>query len=355
MPVFRYQNRQDVYYELYGEDGAPVVSIVNGLSMRTSHWAPYFKLLPQAGVRVLSYDLLGQGQSSKPILGVSFEDHARILKALHDHLGIERPYVMGISFGGVVVLKYGLLFPDAISGLIPVSTFSELDPQLTAHAYNLYVGLARVGFGFYLDLLMPLNFTNDFLAKSADSLQVVRRLGVTSNELYGIQNLMESLRDFKSMTAELPRIAVPTLILNGEYDALTPRHLHDIIRRGIANSRLVIIPRMAHAFTLEVPVLVARLLAEFVHSVEDGSWRGDQSVWIANEDPAAAQSMRPYPPGDHLRYVPVPAEQAPAAKPAGPAKRAAARRKAVSRPPAKSGDTPPTKAVKRKARTRTAG
>lgn len=322
MPIFRYNDRHNVYYELYGPEGAPVVSIVNGLSMRTSHWAPYFSLLPQAGVRVLSYDMLGQGQSSKPILGVSFEDHARMLKALHDHLGIERPFVMGISFGGVVALKYGVLFADAVGGLIPVSTFSEIDPQLQAHAYNLYVGLARVGFGFYLDLLMPLNFTNEFLAKSADSLQVIRRLGVSSNELYGIQNLMESLRDFRSMTDELVQIKAPALILNGECDALTPRHLHDILRRGIANSRLVIVPRMAHAFTMEVPALVARLLAEFVHAVEDGSWRGDQSVWIAAEDPNAEHSAQPYPPFDHLRYVPVPlpaAQPLPAGRPRSPA------------------------------------
>lgn len=303
MAIFKFKNL-DIHYELYGEESAPVVTIVNGLSMRTSHWAPYFDLLPKAGCRVLSYDLLGQGHSSKPVLGADFDDHAVILHALHEHLGIERPYVLGISFGGVVVLKYGYLFPDRVGGLLPASTFSELDPQLTGHAYNLYTGLARVGFEYYLDLLMPLNFSNEFMRANENLLGMIKRIGAASNDLYGIQNLMESLQNFKSITPELDDITCPTLILNAEYDCLTPRHLHDIMRRRIRNSRLMLIQHYCHAFTLEIPELTTRIVADFVHSVETGSWRGDQTVWIANDDPKAVAVAFPCV-GDHLRAIPL--------------------------------------------------
>jgi len=302
MPVFRYKN-SDIYYDLFGNEGDPVLTLVNGLSMRTSHWAPYFNILPQKGVRVLSYDMLGQGYSSKPILGVDFDDHAIMLKALHDHLGIEQPYVMGISFGGVMVLRYAILFPDALKGLLPISTFSELDPVLSCHAANLYIGMARVGFEFYLDLLMPLNFTNAWLSKNRDLLAIVKRVGSSGNELHGIQNLMESLAKFSSITPDLAKITVPTLVLNGEYDALTPRHLHDIIRANTPNSRMLVVPKMSHAFTLEIPEHCARIFAEFIGQVESGAWQGDQTVWIADED-ANAPELAYQCPGDHLRYVP---------------------------------------------------
>ncbi|HCY62866.1 MAG TPA: alpha/beta hydrolase [Oxalobacteraceae bacterium] len=302
MPVFRYKN-SDVYYDLIGNEGDPVITLVNGLSMRTSHWAPYFKMLPEKGVRVLAYDMLGQGFSSKPILGVDFDDHAAMLKALHDHLGIEQPYVMGISFGGVVVLRYAIMFPDALKGLLPVSTFSELDPLLTCHAANLYTGMARMGFEFYLDLLMPLNFTNEWLTKNRDLLAIVKRVGSSGNEIYGIQNLMESLRHFSTITPDLPKIKAPTLVLNGEFDALTPRHLHDIIRANTPDSRMMIVPKMSHAFTLEIPELCSRIFAEFIQQVESGAWQGDQTVWIANEDPHAAELAYQCP-GDHLRLMP---------------------------------------------------
>ena len=302
MPVFRHKNA-DVFYNLYGNEGDPVITFVNGLSMRTTHWAPYFKILPQKGIRVLTYDMLGQGSSSKPVLGIDFDDHAITLKALHDHLGITQPYVMGISFGGVVVLKYAIMFPDALKGLIPISTFSELDPQLTCHAGNLYLGMAKVGFEFYLDLLMPLNFTNEWMTKNKDLLAVIKRAGTASNEIYGIQNLMESLANFSPITPDLHKIKVPTLIMNGEYDSLTPRDLHDIMRSRIPNSRFLIVPKMSHAFTLEIPELCSRIFAEFINQVENNTWRGDQTVWIASDDvnaPELAYQCHENP----LRYVP---------------------------------------------------
>lgn len=304
MPVFRYKNT-DVYYDLHGKEGDPVLTFINGLSMRTSHWAPYLKSLPERGIRVLTYDMLGQGSSSKPILGVSFDDHAIMLKALHDHLGLTQTYVTGISFGGVVALRYAILFPDALKGLLPISTFSELDPQLRGHATNLYIGMVRIGFEFYLDLLMPLNFSNEWLAKNQDMFALIKRSGASNNEIYGIQNLMESLRTFESITPELNTIKAPTLVINAEYDAFTPRHLHDIMRAHISNSRMLIVPKMAHAFPLEIPDLCSRIFAEFIDQVESNTWLGDQTVWIAAED-ISAKDLAYQCPGDHLRYVPAP-------------------------------------------------
>ncbi|MBA1146792.1 alpha/beta hydrolase [Ectothiorhodospiraceae bacterium WFHF3C12] len=305
MPKFNYKGH-DVHYELYGEPGSPVVTLCNGLSMRTSHWAPYFELLPKLGLRVLTYDMIGQGASSKPILGLDFDDHAASLNALHEHLGIERPYVMGISFGGVVVLKYAYTYPDRVGGILPTSTFSEMDEQLRAHAYNLYMGLVRVGFEFYLDLLIPLNFSDKWLRENKELIGIIKRVGMTSFELYGIQNLMESLANFESITGNLDRIQCPALIMNAEYDALTPRHLHDTMRRHIPNSRLMLIPHVCHAFTLEVPELTSRLIADFVRQVEENRWQGDQSVWIANEDPQKEPVAFPCE-GDPLRFIPLPA------------------------------------------------
>ncbi len=249
--------------------------------------------------------MLGQGCSSKPVLGADFDDHAHMLAALHEHLGVERPFVMGISFGGVVALKYALLHPERIGGLLPVSTFSELDPQLEFHAMNLYQGLCRVGFEYYLDLLMPLNFSNAYIDANRELMAVIKRVGASSNELYGIQNLMESLADFRSITEELGAIRCPTAVFNGEYDCLTPRHLHHRMVEHIPGARLVLVPWVCHAFTLEIPELTSRLFAHFIHEVEAGRWEGDGHTLVAAEDAAAEPLLGPCH-GDPLRAIPLP-------------------------------------------------
>ena len=71
------------------------------------------------------------------------------------------------------------------------------------------------------------------------------------------------------------------MILNGEFDFLTPRALHETLRVGIPNSALVIIPRAYHAFTLEKGALTADLLARFADDVLAGRWQGNKAVWIA--------------------------------------------------------------------------
>ena len=119
-----------------------------------------------------------------------------------------------------------------------------------------------------------------------------------------LQNLMESFLDFQPLTPQLSSIGVPTMILNGEFDFLTPRALHETLRLQIPDSSLVIIPRAYHAFTLEKPALTADLLARFAEDVLAGRWQGNKAVWIAPED--AGGELVPFPAGyDHLRAIPV--------------------------------------------------
>ena len=94
------------------------------------------------------------------------------------------------------------------------------------------------------------------------------------------------------------------MILNGEFDFLTPRSLHETLRLNIPDSSLVIIPKAYHAFTLEKAALTADLLARFADDVLAKRWRGNRSVWIAPDEPGG--EMIPFPKGyDHLRAIPV--------------------------------------------------
>src|SRR4051812_45651325 len=100
--------RHSIRYELHGDAGRPVVTFVNGLTQNADLWTAYGAKLAERGYRVLAYDMLGQAQSSKPVLGISFTDHADVLAGLLDHLKIERTHLAGISFGGVVALDFAI-------------------------------------------------------------------------------------------------------------------------------------------------------------------------------------------------------------------------------------------------------
>lgn len=293
-----------IRYEVAGEaDGIPIV-FVNGLTQAAHLWGAYVPFMVERGFRVLTFDMLGQGESDKPLLSASFERHAHIMSDLLDKLGMEKPFVAGISYGGAVALRYAIAFPDQLRGLVAMGAFSEMDGRLKWIGENLFVGLAAVGTEYLQNLFMPYNFSANWLEKNAEIIPMLRRRGYNLNDQYALQNLMEAAANSPSFTPELAAIEAPTLIINGEYDYITPRKLHDILRKGIKRSRLVIVQHACHAFTLEYPDITMRLIHDFAVKVGRNEWPGDQTTWIANDDLNGEPLYLPVL-GDHLRAIQV--------------------------------------------------
>lgn len=159
---------------------------VNGLTQSTGLWEPYADYLVPRGHRVLTYDTLGQGRSSKPVLAIALGDHVTVLKQLLDVLGIDRAHVAGISFGGVVALRLALAHPERVASMVPMSTFSELTPQLELLGAALWEGLAVAGLPHLQNLLVPLNFSSAWIAAHRDVLPELKRQGYVGNDLYAI-------------------------------------------------------------------------------------------------------------------------------------------------------------------------
>jgi pimeloyl-ACP methyl ester carboxylesterase len=290
-------------YEIEGPANAPVYVLVNGLTQYAELWTAYREALVARQFRIATFDLLGQGASDKPRLFITQDDQVAALGLLIDELGDAPVFLSGISFGGLIALRYAILHGDRLAGLVPMSCFAELSPQLLLIGNALRTGLILGGTGYLQDTLLPMNLSNEWLEPLLDKLDSVKRQGWLVNDVYALQNLMESFLDFEPLTPQLASIDVPTMILNGEFDFLTPRALHETLRVHIPDSSLVIIPRGYHAFTLEKPALTADLLARFAEDVLAGRWRGNKAVWIAPEE--AGGALTPFPAGyDHLRAIP---------------------------------------------------
>ncbi len=303
MPVVTHK-RHLVFYDLTGPADGPAFLLVNGLTQYAALWRPYVEMLAGKGFRVATFDLLGQGESDKPPLFISQDDQVDVVGTLVDELGEGPVYLAGISFGGVIALRYAIRHPERLAGLVAMSTFAELSPQLLLLGNALRTGLIMGGVSYLQDLLLPMNLSDEWLGSRLAELEAVKRPGWLSNDVFALQNLMESFLDFKPLTPQLRKITVPTLILNGEFDFLTPRYLHETLRARIKDSALVIVPRAYHAFTLEQPQLTASLLAGFAQSVAKGTWRGGGSTWIAPTSPKG--KLKPFPAGfDPLRAIPV--------------------------------------------------
>ncbi|WP_458757681.1 alpha/beta fold hydrolase [Afipia sp. TerB] len=302
MPFLSHEAHR-IRYELDGPVNAVTYVFVNGLTQYAELWTACREELVARRFRVATFDLLGQGASDKPSLFIGQDDQVAALNKLIGELGDGPIFLSGISFGGLIALRYAIAHGRRLAGLAPMSCFSELSPQLWLLGNALRTGLILGGTGYLQDLLLPMNLSDQWLKPLLDKLEDVKRQGWLINDVYALQNLMESFIDFEPLTPQLSAITVPTMILNGEFDFLTPRALHEVLRLQIPDSSLVIIPRAYHAFTLEKPVLTADLLARFAEDVLSNRWRGKKSVWVAPEE--AGGELILFPPNyDHLRAIP---------------------------------------------------
>jgi 3-oxoadipate enol-lactonase len=316
-----------VHYALHGDAGRPLVTFANGLTQNALLWTAYGEKLSKRGYRVLAYDMVGQGQSAKPVLGTTFGDHADLLAALLDHVRASSTHLAGISFGGVVALDFAVRHGDRLSSLAVMSSFAELTPQLECLGQVLYQGLTEVGLTYLQSMLYPMNMSSAWLAANRDRIPEMKRSGYIGNDLYALENLMESFMKFEPLTPRLQEIRCPVLVVNGEYDFFTPRECHELMRRNLPNCRLMLIQHAYHAYTLELPEVTLRQLLEFFRAVDGRTWVGDGSVWIANDDANAHPHAFPCP-GNHMRAIPLPRPDARTAGTRGAAGRTRTKRSA---------------------------
>ena len=185
-----------------------------------------------------------------------------------------------------------------------MSAFAELTPQLQGLGEVLYEGLTQVGLTYLQSMLYPMNMSSAWLAANRERIPEMKRAGYIGNDLYALQNLMESFVAFEPLTPQLGKVRCPVLLMNGEHDFFTPRECHELLRSKLPNCRLLLIQHAYHAFTLELPDITLRQIHEFVRAVDDGTWRGDGSVWIAADSATAEPHAFPCI-GDHLRAIPL--------------------------------------------------
>jgi len=101
-----------------GASNGKTVLLLHGKNFSGFYWEPTIEFLSQQGYRVIAPDQLGFGSSSRPDIHYSFHQMAQNTKALFDHLGIQQVVVIAHSMGGMLGVRFTLLFPETVEKLV---------------------------------------------------------------------------------------------------------------------------------------------------------------------------------------------------------------------------------------------
>jgi 3-oxoadipate enol-lactonase len=258
----------EIHYELAGA-GEPV-ALLNGIMMTVASWAFQRKAL-EPRYRLLLHDMRGQALSGKPDEDWDIERHAHDLRALLDHVGIERCHVVGTSYGGEVGLIFAAHFPERVRSLTVIASVAHVEPRLRLQT-DLWAEAALRDPRWAFRTVAVDTFSGRYLAQNPGLLEA-GEVRLAENPPDFLPAFARLVRAFQKLDARplLARIASPTLVVSAEHDSLKPCHYGREIADGIQGAELVVVPDAGHAVVLEKPDVVNTLLLGFLakHALRD--------------------------------------------------------------------------------------
>lgn len=237
------------YAERGNPAGLPVV-FIHGFPFNHRMWDPQMRALP-AGYRAVCYDVRGHGESQIADGQYSIEFFVDDLIALLDHLVVETAVVVGLSMGGYIALRAVERHPERIRGLVLADTRCEADPNEGKVKRSAGVlAVKRDGVPAYAENFVKAVFAPASLAAQVPAVEFVKTM-IRGNTPLGISGTLLALAARTDTSAALASINVPTLIMCGEHDGLTPPAASEKLHAGIRDSEYVLIPGAGHMANLE--------------------------------------------------------------------------------------------------------
>jgi len=280
MPTARAGDGAGIYYEAWGRrDGAPLL-LIPGLTADLRIWACQ-RMVFGRRYRCIALDNRGSGRSDKPPGPYSLAQMADDALAVLDAEEVEAAHILGYSMGSFAAADLALVQPGRVRSLLLAGTtcrhhewrrellMSWVDvaqtrgvPAMVRRASRWLLGPAGQRFGLAINLLWPLLLSQPAHAFAAQ-----------------VEALLE-LSD--EAAAGLAAIAVPTLVLAGAADRLTPPADAEEVAGLIPGSSLAIISGAGHGLMVEAaPDFNAAVLAFLARD----SLTSEASVLLAQDSP----------------------------------------------------------------------
>lgn len=247
----------------YDEAGSgTLLTFLHGVGSDRRTWAGQVERFA-ASHRVLAPDLRGHGDSRAAAGSISIERFALDCAALIGHADAGPAHVCGLSLGGIVALQLWAERPDLVRSLVLADSWAH-HPEAAA---GLEARLAAIDARPLRELAeqrMPA-----VLGPGAAPGLVRRAVEVMAGKdpaAYRRSNQVLWGADMRDVAAG---VRVPTLVVVGELDTVTPRRLSEQLAGLIPGARLAVIPGAGHLSNEENPDAFNGLLAAFLQEMDD--------------------------------------------------------------------------------------
>jgi len=223
---------------------------IHGFPFSNEMWKPQLNALPDS-VHAIAYDIRGHGKSDLGDGQYTIDLFVDDLFALLDRLAINHPILCGLSMGGYISLRAFERNPDKFAGLILCDTKSEPDTNEDKIKRTSSIKtLKSSGVSVFTENFVKAIFWTKTFETDPETIDFINEI-IRANPTLGICGTLLALAARTDTTRSLSSIHVPTCIIAGEYDLLTPPSVAQELHKAIAGSELHILPNAGHMSNLE--------------------------------------------------------------------------------------------------------
>lgn len=247
--------------------GEDVLVLIHGFPFNSAIWRPQLDA-PPAGWRVIAPDLRGFGGSG-PLTGnrLSMDLLAQDVTALLNHLGIPGAVLCGHSMGGYVTLALMRRAPRLVRALVLSDTRATPDsPEGKQGRIKNAKHVQAHGTAALIDAMLP-RLLSDQTREGLPHVEQEMRDVMSAAPASAVIAALLGMAERPDSTPQLRSINVPTQLIVGAHDAITPPGDARLLARAIPGAQIEIIDKAAHMPSLEQPAVFNRVLGTFLDRV----------------------------------------------------------------------------------------
>lgn len=267
MPELELKSRRVHYLDEGG--GEPLICFVHGFPFEGEMWRPQVDHLVARGHRCIAPDLFGFGRSDVPADKgeYSIPGYADQVAGLLEAIDAGPVVLVGLSMGGYIALDLVHRHPELVRALVLADTRAEADSdegrQRRADQQSFLAGGGERS-------SLAEGMLDALIGKQGPERERAIRLArafMLATPVEGWIGALEAMRTRADATPWLGDIAVPTLVLVGMDDNLTPVAAATALTEGIPGAELVVLPDVGHVSNLEGPHEFTMALDRFLDGI----------------------------------------------------------------------------------------
>ena len=259
-------------FSVYDEGSGPTILFVHGFPLSHAMWRGQLETL-KTRFRVVAPDLRGFGGSPLPTDSDStakstMRQFADDCAALLEALRISEPVVLcGLSMGGYVAWQFAKHYPGKLRGLVLCDTKAASDtPEAAETRRKMAEHVLKHGTSAVAEA-MPAKLFAQVTHKEKPEIVAEIRKTIEATQPQGLAASQRGMAEREDVRTWLPQIAVPTLVIVGREDAISPVDEMRAIADAIPGAKFHVVEQAGHMAPLEQPGEVNTLIAGFLDSL----------------------------------------------------------------------------------------